>query len=661
MATSGNTSVAVASYITLKFSWTAGTQNVANNYTPVSWKLQLISSNSSANINSSAKKDCSVTINGTKVFSGTNTVGLSGGATKTLASGTQNIYHNADGTKTFSYSFSQEFAITYSGSSIGTKTGSGDGTLNTIPRTSGLGTISNFTIGNAIAIPITQYSSGFVNNLVIKFGSTTVKTVNDIHNGDTVTFTAAEQTNIYSLMPSVTKGTFTFTLTTKNGSTTVGTSSRTATGTINANVKPAISSFSLAEYISKIATQFGGYVQNQSQIRGTITATAGSGSSISSYKTVINGQTFTSSTFTTNVLKTAGSNTATVTVTDKRGRTATSTATFNVIAYTPPKITTFTVVRCLADGTEDMVSGEYAKINVVSTISAVSNKNAKNFKLEYKKSNDTAWTTLLTYTAGYSYTLTNSIQAGFSADYPYAFKLTVTDYFHSTPITKTISTGFALMDLKANGKGLAVGKVSSEDDTFDVGFKKTFLSNDTFMGGEKRDEGEKNIYFQNTGNGNYSHNAKIYGGNGNSPASIGMYDIANTHSIFRYLCSLEQFEFDPNIKLLQNGKPVVVEHTYTHSHNTGSVLFSNGLLIQHGLVSITPTVANAVTSATIIFPIAYDVRPTPAAIVQTSAPSAIQVSVGQGSANLDRFSIFVERASIQATTVHWFAIGYKGV
>jgi len=661
MATSGSTSVTVASYITLKFTWTAGTQNIANNYTPVSWKLQLISSNSSANINSSAKKDCSVTIDGVKVFNGTNTVGLSGGATKTLASGTRNISHAANGTKTFSYSFSQEFGITYSGSAIGTKTGSGDGTLNTIARTSGLGTIANFTIGNAITIPITQYSSSFTNTLVIKFGSTTIKTVNDVSNGDTVNFTAAEQTNIYSLMPSATKGTFTFTLTTKNGSSTVGTSSKTATGTIGSGIKPNISSVALSEAVSGIAAQFGGYVQNQSKLSGTITATAGSGSSIASYKTVINGQTITSRTFTTNVLKTAGSNTATVTVTDKRGRTATSTSTFTVIAYTPPKITTFTVARSTSDGTEDMVSGEYAKININSTISAVSNKNSKSFKLEYKKATDTTWTTLANYTDGYSYTLTNSVQAGFSTDYPYNFRLTVTDHFHSTQMTKSISTGFALMDLKANGKGLAVGKVSSEDNTFDIGFEKTFLSNESFMGGEKRNEGEKNIYFQNTGSGTYTHNAKIYGGNGNSPASIGMYDISNTHSIYRYLCSLEQLEFDPNIKLLQGTKPVVVERTYTHSHNTGSVHYSNGLLIQHGVVSITPTVANSVTSATIIFPIAYDVRPTPAAIVQTSAPSAIQVSVGQGSANLDRFSIFVERASIQATTVHWFAVGYKGV
>ena len=322
MATSGYTDVTVANYIKLRFSWTAGTQNIASNYTPVSWKLQLISSNSSANISSSASKDYSVTVDG-KTWSGTNTVGLSGGATKTLASGSKNIYHSSDGTKTFSYSFSQEFAITYSGSSVGTKSGSGSGTLNTIPRGSVLGTISSFTFGNAINIPITKYSSSFTDTLVISVGGTTIKTISDIDNGYDVSFTSTELNNIYAKLPSATKGTVTFKLTTKSGSTTIGTSTKTATGTIPSSVKPTISGITLAEATSGLAAKFGAYIQNKSKITGTVNASAGSGSSISTYKTTVNGSSYTSKTFTTGVLKTSGTNTISTTVTDKRGRTAT--------------------------------------------------------------------------------------------------------------------------------------------------------------------------------------------------------------------------------------------------------------------------------------------------------------------------------------------------
>ena len=386
MAKSGYKDVSVANYITLRFSWTAGTQNVASNYTPVSWKLQLISSNSSANISSSASKDYSVTVNG-KTWSGTNTVGLSGGSTKTLASGSLNITHSSDGTKTFDYSFSQEFAITYSGSSIGTKSGSGSGTLDTIPRGSVLGSISSFTFGNAINIPITKYSSSFYDVLTISVGGTTIKTINGITNGYDVSFTSAELTNIYAKLPSATKGTVTFKLTTKTSSSgsTIGTSTKTATGTIPTSVKPTISGITLAEAVSGLASKFGAYIQNKSKITGTVNASAGSGSSISAYKTTINGSSYTSKTFTTGVLKTSGTNTVSVTVTDKRGRTATYSTTFSVLAYTKPTISTFKVERCNADGTLND-EGINFKVSVKSSITALNNKNDSTYLLQYKLS-----------------------------------------------------------------------------------------------------------------------------------------------------------------------------------------------------------------------------------------------------------------------------------
>ena len=132
MATSGSKSVTVTSWDTLKFSWWQVSQNVADNKTVVGWRMDLVAG-SSGRISSTASKDWAVTVNGTK-YSGTNTIGVGNNATKTLASGQTTITHDADGTKSFSYSFSQEFGITFSGTALGTKSGSGTGTLNTIPR-----------------------------------------------------------------------------------------------------------------------------------------------------------------------------------------------------------------------------------------------------------------------------------------------------------------------------------------------------------------------------------------------------------------------------------------------------------------------------------------------------------------------------------------------
>ena len=160
-----NVDVWVSNQITLRFGWWQDSQSIANNRSVVGWHLQLIASGGS--ISSSASKSWAVTINGTN-YSGTNTIGVSNGQTKTLASGTTTIAHNADGTKSFSFSFSQQFDISYSGVGwIGTKSGSGSGTLSPIPRTSSVSS-TNANIGESIKITINRASSSFTHTLPCK-------------------------------------------------------------------------------------------------------------------------------------------------------------------------------------------------------------------------------------------------------------------------------------------------------------------------------------------------------------------------------------------------------------------------------------------------------------------------------------------------------------
>ena len=158
--------VTVTNQIKLRFNWSQASQNISNNNSVVSWNLQLIST--TGTISSSANKSWSVTVNGSK-YSGTNTIGISTNTTKTLASGSTTIAHNSDGTKTFSFSFSQQFDINYSGvGQIGTKSGSGSGTLTTIPRTSSVSS-TNANIGDPIKITINRASSSFTHTLTYAF------------------------------------------------------------------------------------------------------------------------------------------------------------------------------------------------------------------------------------------------------------------------------------------------------------------------------------------------------------------------------------------------------------------------------------------------------------------------------------------------------------
>lgn len=129
---SGYKDIAVTSYDTLRFSWWEDGQDIGSNTTTVKWGLYLISSTYGA-IYSNPAREWYVNVNGVE-YGGSVSVAIGNNETKTLASGSTSIGHNPDGTKTFSYSFSQTFNITFSDVWRGTYSGSGSGTLTPIPR-----------------------------------------------------------------------------------------------------------------------------------------------------------------------------------------------------------------------------------------------------------------------------------------------------------------------------------------------------------------------------------------------------------------------------------------------------------------------------------------------------------------------------------------------
>lgn len=336
MATSGSKSVTVTSYDTLKFSWWENSQSIENNTTTIGWKMELIAGNS-GRISSTASKNWSVTVNGTN-YSGTNTVGIGNNSTKTLASGTTTISHNTDGTKSFNYSFSQQFSITFSGSSIGTISGSGSGTLNTIARASQPSCVTwpNNTqnvgdFGVTITIHTNRKSTSFTHTVRYVFGSKS----ENIATGVTDNTKWTIPLSLMNEIPSATSGTGTIYVDTYNGSTKIGTKSCLFTATVPANVKPSCK-ITVSE-----GTNYGVYIKGFSTLNITITPTTAYGSNIDTYLTSANGVKYVSSSFTTGVLTTVGSNTITATVTDKRGRSGTASVTINVVEHSQPSCITY--------------------------------------------------------------------------------------------------------------------------------------------------------------------------------------------------------------------------------------------------------------------------------------------------------------------------------
>ena len=130
-------------YDWLDFIWQIDSQSIEKNTSTVSWQM-VLRSGAYGDIRSTASKTWSVTINGKK-YSGTNTIQIGANSEKTLASGTETITHNNDGTKTLSFSFSQQIDITFSGVKIGTVSDSHSAELTSIPRQAAITSAPDFT------------------------------------------------------------------------------------------------------------------------------------------------------------------------------------------------------------------------------------------------------------------------------------------------------------------------------------------------------------------------------------------------------------------------------------------------------------------------------------------------------------------------------------
>ena len=334
---SGSKSVAATSYDTLKFSWWENSQSIDGNYTIIGWKLELIATNYGY-ISSSASKSWSVSINGTS-YSGTNTIGISNNSTKTLASGTTTIGHGSDGTKSFDYAFSQQFSINFNGW-VGTISGSGSGTLTTIPRKSSL-TVSNGTLGTTQTITVNRKSTSFTHTVTYECGSysgtlCTKSTVTSL------SFTPA--LNFANGAPYGDSVYVSFKIDTYNGSTLIGSDSASIYCAIPSSVKPT-ASFTITEPTGYLGT-YGGYIQSKSKINVKITASGAYSSTIKSYTTYFDDKTYSGNSITTDEIKGSGQMTISSMVTDSRTRAVGIEQTITVLPYVAPKITSFTVKRC---------------------------------------------------------------------------------------------------------------------------------------------------------------------------------------------------------------------------------------------------------------------------------------------------------------------------
>lgn len=454
MAKSGSITTNESHGRSVKLSWSLSSQSVENNQSTLSWSITGAGSASGWVMTGGFK----AVINGTTVYSTSTDTRIQLYNGTSVASGTTKITHNADGTKSFSLSI-EAGVYTYAVS----VTASGTHTLDTIPRASTV-SATNTNLNSASTITITRASSSFTHTLTYSFGSTTGTIVSKT-TSTSVSWTPA--LTLANQIPNAVSGTCTITCDTYNGSTKIGSKTCTLTLTVPASVKPTMTSVTATRVDGDVPAAWAIYVQNKSKATVTINGAAGAyGSTISSYSISGGGYSSTASSFTTGLLAASGTITFTAKVTDSRGRVSDAkTVRISVIAYSAPSFTSYLSQRATSAGVVND-DGTYIRGLISYSYASCSGKNTVTCATYYKKSSASSWTNAnKRFSSGTAFTFGGG---AISTESSYDVKYTITDAFTTVTILDMVSTATVLMDFKAGGKGIAIGKVSEKDKTLEI-------------------------------------------------------------------------------------------------------------------------------------------------------------------------------------------------
>lgn len=566
MALSGSFSGSIAGgKYKLRVDWSA-TQNVAKNTSKITCVMYLVQANSWS-LGISTRADNKTTINGTALTWSSPAISNSGGKTTKLATVTSGeIKHNADGSKSVTISAAFNIRATISGTYYSSITASASISLNTIaPATQPTLSASSVNMGDSVTISLPRADSGLTHSLAFLWEGTGLQFIAD-NVGTSYKWTVPD---LASSIPSKTSGRITLEVTTYSGSRAVGTKRAYLTAKVPASVVPTVSAPTLAEATAGLAAQFGAYVQSKSRLAVTVNASGAKGSTIVAYKTTILGQTYTAKSFTSPVLSQAGNISLVTKVKDSRGRwSAARTTTVTALAYKTPQVPTFRAYRVDNSGAA-AEEGVYLALAYKYEISAVNNKNSVSVTIEYKRHDAASWTTLLAPTVYSANTTYKPKAPTFSVGYQYDFRLTVEDFFGSRIYETTLPSAKVILDLLADGTGIALGKTADQAG-IDFGWP-------------------------------------VVG------RAVAMGSLSGQHRL------------------------------------------ESGLLLQWGVVSITPSAAKTPTEGALAYPTAYTRLPVMFLSVVSSVPE--KCSVGIKDRTTASCSVVLTRTDTTSTVINWLAIG----
>jgi hypothetical protein len=519
-------------------------QSITNNTSKVRIKWTSQQTGSSYNNAPGDKAYYYITINGGTETEHTVAFTLPQNTTKTILDTTLTVSHKADGTGSIKVRTWMDTEI-----SAGVITQTKTLTLDTIPRASAVSAPSTGTLGTALKITIDRKSASFTDKLYYKIGSNSAVQITG-YDGTAGTYHWTPPVSLATNAPNSTQLVVTIITNTYNGSTYVGRSECAVTLAIPASEVPSLT-VSVTDPTGNKTKYTGYFLQLLSKIRVAITGTGAQGSTIKSYSIKVgwsagSGTLYTASAAsgTTGLLPYYGTVYITCAVTDSRGRTATKSLSYTVSKYSVPTISAISATRCTQNGTASR-TGEYGKVTFTAAITPLSNKNTAAYKVQYREYGGTGlWTEVTPTIPDADKYAPKNITIIFPADTNkrYTVRVVATDAFStSNSSMRDISASFVLQHLAKSKSSVGIGRLCDDDKTkaFQVGLdayfdKSIYADRFVYMGGYKKSDTEKDIYFQTTDGAANPHNVGVYGGNGESTAAWGVYDAQNSRSVIRY-------------------------------------------------------------------------------------------------------------------------------
>lgn len=516
------------------------------------------------------------------------------GSYNKLFSVTKNIAHSSDGTKTVSVSASHPTGI-----KLGTGKVSASFKLSTIPRKSSFSVNkSAYNLGEKITFIINRKSSSFTHKLTYTYGTGS----GTISTKATTSAVFELANNLANLLPNASSGTMKITCATYKGSTHIGSNSLSVKVNIPNNSTFIPSTPNMVITPGKLCD--GCYVQNISTVSAKISSTAKYKASIDNYTLYVGNKSYSdkSAEKKDKVINSSGTVYVYATVSDTRKFSSVCPKkSLTVYPYFNPTVKSLKLSRIKNS------SSECLNLSFTTTFSSINNKNTLGFKLYYEDGNNqgtpvyffegklnisdtasedsivngiynkTIINTSESVSENVSINIPNKEGVTFDRDKTYIISAEFYDFNTSYKIKQTfiLKTEFVTVDLKSGGKSVAIGKSAETEDTFDIGLNNTYLSNDIYLGGDKRSTSVKSIHFNNAGSSNIKHDILLYGGNGDSNTAFGIKDNLDNSLPLVYDDKSKKFTFNKPIyygaKSLTDSMTTLFTGSLAKGQKTGAI------------------------------------------------------------------------------------------